>query len=287
MTQPIIVRTVAEMREHVRAWKAAGQRVALVPTMGALHEGHLSLIRLAQQHADRVIASVFVNPKQFAPHEDFDAYPRGEAADAERLASVGCDLLFAPNAAEMYAPGFSTLVTVSGASEPLEGAARPQFFGGVATVVAKLFIQSQADTAVFGEKDYQQLQVVKRMARDLDIPIEIIGAPTARAEDGLALSSRNAYLSPDERAAAVALPNAMKAVAQAVASGGRIDDAEAVAVQALKAAGFRQVDYVEVREASDLSRLGPGPIGDAEGRILVAAWLGGTRLIDNMAVERV
>ncbi|WP_066681987.1 pantoate--beta-alanine ligase [Caulobacter sp. CCH9-E1] len=287
MTQPIIVRTVAEMREHVRAWKAAGQRVALVPTMGALHEGHLSLIRLAQQHADRVIASVFVNPKQFAPHEDFDAYPRGEAADAERLASVGCDLLFAPNAAEMYAPGFSTLVTVSGVSEPLEGAARPQFFGGVATVVAKLFIQSQADTAVFGEKDYQQLQVVKRMARDLDIPIEIIGAPTARAEDGLALSSRNAYLSPDERAAAVALPNAMKAVAQAVASGGRIDDAEAVAVQALKAAGFRQVDYVEVREASDLSRLGPGPIGDAEGRILVAAWLGGTRLIDNMAVERV
>jgi pantoate--beta-alanine ligase len=287
MTQPIIVRTVAEMREHVRAWKAAGQRVALVPTMGALHEGHLSLIRLAQQHADRVIASVFVNPKQFAPHEDFDAYPRGEAADAERLASVGCDLLFAPNAAEMYAPGFSTLVTVSGVSEPLEGAARPQFFGGVATVVAKLFIQSQADTAVFGEKDYQQLQVVKRMARDLDIPIEIIGAPTARAEDGLALSSRNAYLSADERAAAVALPAAMRAVAQAVASGGRIDEAEAVAVEALKAAGFRQVDYVEVREASDLSRLGPGPIGDAEGRILVAAWLGGTRLIDNMAVERV
>lgn len=287
MTQPTIVRTVAEMREHVRAWKAAGQRVALVPTMGALHQGHLSLIRLAQQHADRVIASVFVNPKQFAPHEDFDAYPRGEAADAEKLASVGCDLMFAPNAAEMYAPGFSTLITVSGVSEPLEGAARPQFFGGVATVVAKLFIQSQADVAVFGEKDYQQLQVVKRMARDLDIPVEIIGAPTARAEDGLALSSRNAYLSADERAAAVALPNAMKAVAQAVASGGRIDDAEAAAVQALEAAGFRQVDYVEVREASDLSRLGPGPIGDAQGRILVAAWLGGTRLIDNMAVERV
>lgn len=287
MTQPTIVRTVAEMREHVRAWKAAGQRVALVPTMGALHQGHLSLIRLAQQHADRVIASVFVNPKQFAPHEDFDAYPRGEAADAEKLASVGCDLMFAPNAAEMYAPGFSTLITVSGVSEPLEGAARPQFFGGVATVVAKLFIQSQADVAVFGEKDYQQLQVVKRMARDLDIPIEIIGAPTARAEDGLALSSRNAYLSADERVAAVALPSAMKAVAQAVASGGRIDDAEAAAVQALEAAGFRQVDYVEVREASDLSRLGPGPIGDAQGRILVAAWLGGTRLIDNMAVERV
>lgn len=286
MTQPTIVRTVAQMREHVRAWKAAGQRVALVPTMGALHEGHLSLIRLAQQSADRVIASVFVNPKQFAPHEDFDAYPRGEAADAGKLASVGCDLMFAPNAAEMYAPGFSTLVTVSGVSEPLEGAARPQFFGGVATVVAKLFIQSQADVAVFGEKDYQQLQVIKRMARDLDIPIDIIGAQTARAEDGLALSSRNAYLSADERAAAVALPNAMKAAAQAVAAGGRVDEAEAVAVKALKTAGFRQVDYVEVREASDLSRLGPGPIGDAEGRILVAAWLGTTRLIDNMAVGR-
>ena len=282
MTQ--IVRTVSQMREHVRAWKAAGQRVALVPTMGALHEGHLSLIKLAQQNADRVIATVFVNPKQFAPHEDFDAYPRGEAADVEKLASVGCDLLFAPNGAEMYAPGFATAINVSGVSEPLEGAARPQFFGGVATVVAKLFIQSQADVAVFGEKDYQQLQVVKRMARDLDIPIEIIGAPTARAEDGLALSSRNAYLSPEERAAAVALPTAIKAAAAEVAAGGRIDEAEAKAVAALKAAGFGQVDYVEIREASDLSRLGPGPIGEAQGRILVAAWLGKTRLIDNMAV---
>ncbi|MDR7229089.1 pantoate--beta-alanine ligase [Caulobacter sp. BE264] len=284
MTRPIIVRTVAEMRQHVRDWKAAGQRVAVVPTMGALHEGHLSLVRLAQQRAERVIATVFVNPKQFAPHEDFDAYPRGEAADAEKLALVGCDLLFAPNATEMYAPGFSTLVSVSGVSEPLEGAARPQFFGGVATVVAKLFIQSQADIAVFGEKDYQQLQVVRRMARDLDIPVEIIGAPTARADDGLALSSRNAYLSPEERMAAVALPTAMKAAAAAVAQGGRIEDAEQAAVAALKSAGFGQVDYVEVREAGDLSRLGPGPIGDASGRILVAAWLGKTRLIDNMAV---
>lgn len=284
MSSPTIVRTVAEMREHVRAWKAAGQRVALVPTMGALHEGHLSLIRLARQSADRVIATIFVNPKQFAPHEDFDAYPRGEAADVEKLASVGCDLLFAPNGAEMYAPGFATAIAVSGVSEPLEGAARPQFFGGVATVVAKLFIQSQADVAVFGEKDYQQLQVVKRMARDLDIPIEIIGAPTARAEDGLALSSRNAYLSAEERVAAVALPDAMKAAAADVAAGGRIDAAEQKATAALKAAGFGQVDYVEVREASDLSRLGPGPIGEARGRVLVAAWLGKTRLIDNLAV---
>ncbi|WP_184718358.1 pantoate--beta-alanine ligase [Caulobacter sp.] len=280
----LIVRTVAELRQQVRAWKAAGQRVALVPTMGALHEGHLSLIRIARQHADRVVATIFVNPKQFAPHEDFDAYPRGEAADVEKLASVDCDLLFAPNGAEMYAPGFASAVSVSGVSEPLEGAARPQFFGGVATVVAKLFNQSQADVAIFGEKDYQQLQVVKRMARDLDIPIEIIGAPTARADDGLALSSRNAYLSAEERAAAVALPDAMKAAAAAVAAGGRIDEAEAAAVAALEAAGFGPVNYVEVREAGDLSRLGPGPIGAAKGRILVAAWLGKTRLIDNMAV---
>ncbi|SFK76703.1 pantoate--beta-alanine ligase [Caulobacter sp. UNC279MFTsu5.1] len=279
-----IVRTVADLRAQVAAWKAAGERVALIPTMGALHEGHLSLIHLGQTKARRTVASVFVNPKQFAPHEDFDSYPRGEARDADLLAGVGCDLMFAPDVAEMYAPGFSTTVNLTGVSEPLEGAARPQFFGGVATVVTKLLIQSQADVAIFGEKDYQQLQVIKRVVRDLDIPVEIVGAPTARAEDGLALSSRNAYLSPQERAAAVALPNAMKAAARAVAAGGRIDEAEAAAKAAILAAGFRQVDYVDIREAGDLSRLGPGPIGEAQGRILVAAWLGKTRLIDNMAV---
>lgn len=281
---PKIVRTVADLRAAVRDWKAAGERVALVPTMGALHQGHLSLIALGQSHADRTIASVFVNPKQFAPHEDFDSYPRGEARDAELLATVGCDLLFAPTVDEMYAPGFSTAVQVAGVSEPLEGAARPQFFGGVATVVAKLLIQAQADVAVFGEKDYQQLQVIRRMVRDLDLPVEIVGAPTARAEDGLALSSRNAYLSPQERAAAVALPTALKAAAQAVAAGGRVDAAEAAGQAALAAAGFGPIDYLEVREASDLSRLGPGPIGEADARILVAAWLGRTRLIDNMAI---
>lgn len=282
---PKIVRTVADLRVVVRGWKAAGERVALIPTMGALHQGHLSLITLGQTHAQRTVASVFVNPKQFAPHEDFDSYPRGEARDAELLAGVGCDLLFAPNVDEMYAPGFSTSVNLTGVSEPLEGAARPLFFGGVATVVTKLLIQSQADVGIFGEKDYQQLQVIKRVVKDLDLPVEIVGAPTARAEDGLALSSRNAYLSPEERAAAVALPNAMKAAAQAVAAGGRIDAAEAAGKTALAAAGFRQVDYFDVREAGDLSRLGPGPIGDAAGRILVAAWLGKTRLIDNMAVN--
>jgi len=279
-----IVRTVADLRAQVGAWKAARERVALIPTMGALHEGHLSLIQLGQVQARRTVASVFVNPKQFAPHEDFDSYPRGEARDAELLAEVGCDLMFAPDVSEMYAPGFSTTVNLTGVSEPLEGAARPQFFGGVATVVTKLLLQSQADVAIFGEKDYQQLQVIKRVVRDLDIPVEIVGAPTARATDGLALSSRNAYLSAEERAAAVALPNAIKAAAKAVAAGGRIDEAEETAKTAILAAGFRQVDYVDIREASDLSRLGPGPIGQADGRILVAAWLGRTRLIDNMAV---
>jgi pantoate--beta-alanine ligase len=281
---PKIVRTVADLRAQVRDWKAAGERVALIPTMGALHQGHLSLIQLGQTVAQRTVASVFVNPKQFAPHEDFDSYPRGEARDAELLASVGCDLMFAPNVTEMYASGFSTTVNLTGVSEPLEGAARPLFFGGVATVVTKLLNQSQADIAIFGEKDYQQLQVIKRVVQDLDIPVEILGAPTARAEDGLALSSRNAYLSPEERLAAVALPTAMNAAAKAIAAGGRIDEAEAAGQAALAAAGFRQVDYFEVREAGDLSRLGPGPIGDAAGRILIAAWLGKTRLIDNRAV---
>lgn len=286
MTQATIpvARTVAELRARVAAWKAAGEQVALIPTMGALHEGHLTLIRLGQTKARRTVASVFVNPKQFAPHEDFDAYPRGEAIDAEKLASVGCDLMFAPSGEEMYAPGFATAISVAGVSEPLEGAARPQFFGGVATVVAKLLIQSQADFAVFGEKDYQQLQVIKRMVRDLDLPVEIVAAPTARADDGLALSSRNAYLSQSERQIAVALPRALQAAARAVAAGGRIDEAEAAGKAALTAAGFGQIDYLDVREASDLSKLGPGPIGDAVGRILVAAWLGKTRLIDNMAI---
>jgi len=281
---PTIVRTVADLRAQVAAWKAAGDQVALIPTMGALHEGHLTLVKLGQTRARRTVASVFVNPRQFAPHEDFDAYPRGEAADAEKLASAGCDLMFAPSSAEMYAPGFSTALQVSGVSEPLEGAARPQFFGGVATVVAKLLIQCQADYAVFGEKDYQQLQVIKRLVRDLDLPVEIVSAPTARAEDGLALSSRNAYLSADERQIAAALPRALRAAAQAVAKGGRIDEAEAAGKTALAAAGFGQIDYLDIREASDLSKLGPGPIAGADGRILVAAWLGKTRLIDNMAV---
>lgn len=279
----LTVRTVADLRRQVSAWKAQGHAVGFVPTMGALHEGHLSLVRLAGEKAGKVVASIFVNPKQFAPHEDFDSYPRGEGRDAGLLAGAGCDLLFAPGAAEMYPRGFSTSVAVTGVSEPLDGEARPHFFGGVATVVSKLLNQCAADVAVFGEKDYQQLQVIRRMVRDLDMPVEIVGGPTARDHDGLALSSRNAYLTAQERQAASALPAALKAAAEALAAGGLAAAAELRAVEALKAAGFAKVDYVETRDGEDLSRLGPGPV-DAGARVFVAAWMGKTRLIDNMAV---
>lgn len=278
-----IVRTVAELRAQVRAWRRAGQTVGFAPTMGALHEGHLSLVKLARTRADRVVVSVFVNPTQFGPNEDFDAYPRSEARDAEMLASVGCDLLFAPTVAEMYPEGFATTVTVAGVTEPLDGQARPGHFAGVATVVAKLLNQCGPDVAVFGEKDYQQLQVIRRLVRDLDLPVEIVGAPTARAEDGLALSSRNAYLSDAERRTAPALAQALQAAAARLRAGEPVAAVEADAVAALTAAGFRKVDYVEVRRADDLARLGPGPI-DAPARILAAAFHGKTRLIDNLAV---
>jgi pantoate--beta-alanine ligase len=279
----LTVRTVADLRRQVSAWKAEGLKVGFVPTMGALHDGHLSLVRLAGEKADRVVASIFVNPKQFAPHEDFDSYPRGEGRDAALLESAGCALLFAPNAAEMYPQGFSTSVAVAGVSEPLDGEARPHFFGGVATVVSKLLNQCAADVAVFGEKDYQQLQVIRRMVRDLDMPVEIVGGPTARDHDGLALSSRNAYLSEAERKAASALPAALIAATKALAAGEPAAAVELRAVEALKAAGFGKVDYFEVRDCDDLSRLGPGPAPKGA-RVFVAAWMGKTRLIDNMAV---
>jgi pantoate--beta-alanine ligase len=279
-----IVRTVADLRAQVRAWRAAGLRVGLVPTMGALHEGHLSLVRQALEDADRVIASLFVNPTQFAPHEDFDAYPRGEARDAALLAGAGCHLLYAPPKAEIYPPGFSTTITVTGVSAPLEGERRPQMFAGVATVVAKLLIQAEPDLAVFGEKDYQQLQVIRRLVRDLDLPVTVIGGATVRAEDGLALSSRNAYLSAEERVIAGRLNGVLRALADAAAAGERLDAAEARAEQALLDAGFNSIDYIAVRHADDLEPLGPGPVGDAPARALAAAWLGKTRLIDNMAV---
>jgi pantoate--beta-alanine ligase len=278
-----IARTVAELRAQVAAWRRTGLRVALTPTMGALHEGHLSLVRLGRERADRVVASVFVNPTQFAPHEDFEAYPRDEARDAALLAGAGCDLLYAPTVAEMYAPGFATTVTVAGVSAPLEGEARPTHFAGVATVVAKLLIQAGPDVAIFGEKDYQQLQVIRRLAADLDLPVEIVGAPIVRDEDGLALSSRNAYLSPDERPVAAQLNRVLRQAVEALHGGATVAEAEAHARQALTAAGFARVDYVEVRDAHDLSRPGPGPL-QGSGRILAAAVVGRTRLIDNLDV---
>lgn len=280
-----VVRTVAGLRAAVGAWRADGLRAALVPTMGALHDGHLSLVRIGLSRADRVVASIFVNPTQFAPHEDLAAYPRDEAGDAAKLAGAGCHLLFAPTVDEMYRPGAATVVTVSGVSEPLDGKVRPGHFAGVATVVTKLLNQARPDVAIFGEKDYQQLQVIRRLAIDLDLGVEIVGAPTARAADGLALSSRNAYLSIAERRQAPELAAALVAAVRSLRAGAPVAQTEATAIARLGAAGFGPVDYVEVRDAVDLSRLGPGPLAfDRPARILAAARLGRTRLIDNMAV---
>lgn len=275
-----VARTVADLRRQVAAWRAAGESVALVPTMGALHEGHLTLVRLAQTKAQRVVASVFVNPKQFGPNEDFDAYPRGEARDAEQLASVGCDLMFAPSVTEMYPPGFSSKVSVSGLSEPLDGGARPGHFDGVATIVAKLLLQCGPDLAIFGEKDYQQLLVIKRFVRDLDIPVEILGAPTARLEDGLARSSRNAYLTEPQRAVAGKLNLVLREAVRRLKAGEPATEVETAGLAALKAAGFERIDYFEVRGSEDLSRPATGPA-----RVFAAAVIGKARLIDNMAVE--
>ena len=283
MSAPLpVVRTVAELRAQVAAWRAADERIGLVPTMGALHEGHLSLVEIARRRTGRVVASVFVNPTQFGPNEDFEAYPRGEGRDAELLAGAGCDLLYAPTAAEMYPRGFATAVTVSGVSEPLDGAARPGHFAGVATVVAKLLIQAAPDVAVFGEKDYQQLLVIRRLARDLDLPVEIVGAPTARAADGLALSSRNAYLSAAEREAAPALHVALQDARVRLAEGKTIEQVELTGRAALERAGFGPIDYFEVRHADTLQRF-EGDRPDGPARLLAAARLGTTRLIDNIA----
>jgi pantoate--beta-alanine ligase len=278
---PPIVRDVPALRTAVDVWWRAGLSVGLVPTMGALHEGHLSLVRTAKENCDRVVASLFVNPKQFAPNEDFDRYPRDEAGDAKLLASAGCDLLFAPDGAAMYPDGFATSVTVADVSAPLEGAFRPHFFAGVATVVTKLLLQCLPDKAFFGEKDYQQLQVIKRLARDLDIPVEIVGCATVREHDGLAMSSRNAYLSADQRRIAARLNAVLHDTIKEVRGGAAITAAEAEAQRHLLAAGFDKVDYVAVRDADSLAE-----IADLArpARVLAAAWLGKTRLIDNMAV---
>ncbi|PZT96263.1 MAG: pantoate--beta-alanine ligase [Brevundimonas sp.] len=279
-----VVRTVADLRATVRDWKRQGLSVGMVPTMGALHEGHLTLVREAARRADRVVASNFVNPTQFAAHEDLDKYPRQQEQDARLLAGAGCHLMFAPSAQEMYPAGFATSIAVAGPALGLEGDFRPQMFGGVALVVTKLFNQVQPDIAVFGEKDYQQLMVIRRFVRDLDLPIQIVGAPTERDAHGLALSSRNAYLSETELASARRLNGILAQGGAEAASGRLLPDVEREAYAALLKAGFERVDYVAIRRAEDLGVF-RNDLVDAPARILAAAWLGTTRLIDNMAVR--
>lgn len=279
-----VVRTVADLRAAVAAWRQAGLTVGLVPTMGALHAGHLSLVTLIKGSHDRCVASLFVNPKQFAAHEDLDRYPRDETGDAALLQSAGCDLLFAPTADVMYPAGFATAVTVSGVSAPLEGAMRPHFFGGVATVVAKLLLQCLPDAAAFGEKDYQQLLVIRKMAADLDIPVKILAAETVREADGLAMSSRNAYLSAEERKAAGQLNVIARAAVATIEGGGVIATALASAEGALREAGFSPIDYVALHDATTLAPI-ETPTLKQPARLLLAAHLGATRLIDNFAVR--
>ena len=276
-----IFRDIPALRSAVAALKSDGL-VALVPTMGALHDGHIALVEEARRHADHVVVSIFVNPRQFGPNEDLDAYPRREAKDAQMLQAAGVALLWAPPVEVMYPDGHATNISLSGVTEGLDGAARPGHFDGVATVVTKLFNQVQPNVALFGEKDYQQLAVVRRMVRDLDLPVEIVGVPTQRAEDGLALSSRNAYLSEDERHNALALPRALGEAARQMEKGAAVDAAIARAIAMLAAHGFDPVDYVSLCDAQTLE---PMAVLDRPARLLGAAKLGRTRLIDNIAVN--
>lgn len=276
-----IVRNILDLRKETAKWRSDGLLSAVVPTMGALHQGHIALVREGLAHADRIVATIFVNPKQFAAHEDLGRYPRTETSDLAQLEEAGAHLVFAPPAAEIYPPGFATSVVLAGpAKAGLEDKFRPQFFDGVATIVAKLFTQSQADFAMFGEKDYQQLMVVTRMARDLDLPIKVIGVPTVREESGLALSSRNAYLSKAEHHQAAFLYQTLTAAAQKIRAGEAPSRATAAARRSLTTLGFR-VDYVAARNTKTLAL----PKEEDEPlRLLAAVWLGTTRLIDNIAV---
>lgn len=277
-----ILRDLPALRAAVEALKNDGKPLVLVPTMGALHEGHMALVEEAKRHGRHVAVSIFVNPKQFGPNEDLDAYPRREAKDAQMLSAAGADILWAPGVDVMYPAGFATNIGVFGVSEGLDGAARPGHFDGVATVVTKLFNQVRPDVAIFGEKDYQQLAVIRRMVADLDLPIEIVGMPTQRAEDGLALSSRNAYLSDEERKAALALPRALGEAKRQMEKGEPVAAALAKAIATLAGAGFDPIDYVTLVDAGTLE---PMDRLDRAARLLGAAKLGRTRLIDNIAVD--
>jgi pantoate--beta-alanine ligase len=275
------VRTIADLRAVIASWRRDGDRIGVVPTMGALHDGHLALIRHAKADCDRVVATLFVNPIQFDRKQDLSEYPRDEAADAALLAAEGVDLLYAPDVAEIYPPGFATKVAVPSLTNCLCGLHRPGHMDGVATVVAKLFLQVTPDVAYFGEKDYQQLLVVARMAGDLDIPVRVVGVPTVREADGLALSSRNHLLSPDERRRAPTLHRVLAHIALAVADGAAAEPLLEWGRAELAATGFDPIDYLELRRADTLA-----PVTDADqpARIFGAAWLGKTRLIDNLRV---
>ncbi len=273
-------RTVVALRTRIRAWRAAGERIALVPTMGALHAGHLSLVANGRRRAHRVVASIFVNPKQFGANEDLDRYPRQEARDAAMLREAGCDLLFLPPPDAVYPAGFATSVSVSGLDRSMEGASRPGHFDGVATVVTKLLLMAFPDVAIFGEKDWQQLAIIRRLATDLNIPVEIIGAPIIRDPDGLAMSSRNAYLAPQHRAVAGSLYRTLQAAAATISSGAAVADTLSAARAALESAGFA-IDYLLLADEQTLQPLDRALPG---GRLFAAARLGTTRLLDNLPV---
>ena len=275
--------TISALRTRIRTWREDKLRIGFMPTMGALHEGHISLVRLAKAHCDRVVASIFVNPKQFAVGEDLDTYPRTLIADAEKLTDAQCDLIYLPTNEIMYPQGYSANVSLKGPALGLESEARPHFFDGVATVVAKLFNQVRPDMAFFGEKDYQQLLVIKQMVKDLDFPIDVLGGETLREKDGLAMSSRNAYLSADERSRAARLNAILTDFAAALAAGRPLAEARAEAETAARA-GFDAVDYVEARCATTLAKLPDGPL-ETPARVLAAVRLGSTRLIDNRPVK--
>lgn len=278
---PDILRTRSALRDVVARWKAAGETVAIVPTMGALHQGHLSLVEAARAQCDRVIVTIFINPKQFNNPADLENYPRTEKADAQKLAPYNCDLVYVPDGAQMYPEGFASTVLVEGITDCLCGSHRPGHFDGVSTVVAKLFLQTQADFAFFGEKDFQQLQVVRTMARDLDIPISVIGCPTIREADGLAMSSRNLLLSKEARKIAPSLGREMKTLIDGLAQGQPFKELHKIACSNLEMAGFETVEYLELRASDDLSLL---EHPSKQARLFAAAHLEGVRLIDNLAV---